>query len=119
VWKGGKMPGHIVTGYTDPDGSGLDFAKDGTLLSIDEFNPGVYTYSCDARTLSCRELGHWRLRYGGFFGKLDKANSQFQVANNGTGQIDVYAYPGFAYQYSYSNGLSSQYNVDGITAFPI
>ncbi|HEY6326686.1 MAG TPA: hypothetical protein VIW73_09285 [Candidatus Cybelea sp.] len=119
VWRGGKMPGHIVTGNIDPDLTGLDFANDGTLLLVDEFRPGVYTYSCDAAAAKCRELGHWPLKYGGFFGKLDKANTQFQVANNGTGEVDVYAYPGFAFQYSYNNGLNPNDNVDGITAFPI
>jgi hypothetical protein len=119
VWRGGKMPGHIVTGNVDPDLTGLDFANDGTLLMVDEFNPGVYTYACDAKAAKCRELDHWPLKYGGFFGKLDKANTQFQVANSGTGVVDVYAYPGFAYQYSYNNGLNPNDNVDGITAFPI
>jgi hypothetical protein len=119
VWRGGKMPGQVVRGYKNPYAAGLDFANDGTLLSLDEFDPAVYTYSCDAQTASCRQLGRWRLQPSGYYGKLDKANLQFQVANQQTDQVDVYAYPGFAYQYSYSNGLGHQYNLVGITAFPM
>jgi hypothetical protein len=119
VWRGGKMPAHIVKGFSQTDSAGLDFANDGTLISVDEFSATIYTYSCDTNSASCRKLGSWRQMAAGFVGKLDEANSQFQIANEQTGAVDVYAYPGFAYQYSYNNGLNSGDNVVGIAAFPI
>jgi len=119
VWKNGKMPGSIVSGYRNPDSAGLEFANDGTLLSIDPLAAGVYAYSCEARKAACHETGHWPLKHEAFFGKLDKSNSQFQVAVNDPGQVDVYKYPGLVYQYSYRNGLGPSENVDGIAAFPL
>jgi hypothetical protein len=118
VWRGGKMPAHFVKGFSQTDSAGLDFANDGTLISVDLFSATIYTYSCDAKAASCHRLGSWRQMAAGFMGKLDEANSQFQIANNQTGGVDVYAYPGFAYQYSYNNGLNGQYNLVGIAAFP-
>ncbi len=118
VWPAGRMPGRIVRGYVNPDPAGLEIDDAGTLLSIDAFRPGVYAYTCIARAASCRKLGHWPLRYETFFGKLDAANAQFQAANGGSGAVDVYKYPGFAYQYSYDNSLSYGLDVVGITAVP-
>jgi hypothetical protein len=114
------MPGQVLSGYTIPSGgpAGLDVANDGTLIVLDEFNATVYSVSCNAQSASCNGLGHWRLRASGFYGKLDRANAQYQVANQQTGQVDVYAYPGFTYQYSYDNGLGYYDNVVGITEFP-
>lgn len=119
VWRGGKMPAHFVKGFRQTDSAGLDFANDGTLISVDEFSATIYTYSCDANAASCDRLGSFRQMAAGFFGKLDKANTQFQIANEGNSTVDVYAYPGFAYQYSYNNGLNAKDRVIGIAAFPI
>jgi hypothetical protein len=119
VWLGGAMPAHVIpNAHPGNGGGGIEFDNQGTMLVLDASDAAIYTYKCRASHLACKELGRWPLKYETFFGKLDRANSRFEAANGGSGAVDVYAYPGFFYEYSYDNSLASQLDVVGIAALP-
>jgi hypothetical protein len=118
VWPNGTMPGRRVRGYVNPDPGGLDFTNGGTLLAVDSFTPNVYGYRCDARSARCDRAGTWPLQGESFFGKLDRRNQLYEAPDYNDGRVDVYAYPGFAYLYSYGKGLDASLHVGGIAPLP-
>jgi hypothetical protein len=115
VWPNGSMPGRVVSGYVNQNTPGdLMFDRNGTLVSLQTRFSHVYTYRCNAATAACTNTGTFDLRAGSLFGALNRRNTNFQVSDYVNHSVDVYAYPSFAYQYSYSRGLLPNDAVEGI-----
>ena len=115
VWPGGAMPGRIVRGYVNQNTpGGLLFDRRDRLISVQTLFAHVYAYRCDASTARCRNTGTFGLQGGSLFGALNARNSNFQATDYANDSIDVYAYPGFTYEYSYDRGLLSGSAVQGI-----
>jgi len=115
VWLGGSMPGHVVSGFVNPNAPGaLLFDRQGTLLSIETIFPFVFLYSCDAQSASCSNSGSIQLHAASDFGALNAKNTAIQITDYADNAVDVYEYPSFMYKYSYDNGLNADYSVEGI-----
>jgi hypothetical protein len=114
VWPGAKMPGHIVSGYVNTaKPGGIDFDKRDNLIAVDSVM--VRTYTCKARGATCTSTGSFPLQGTSLFGALNRSNTDFQVTDQEHGSVDVYAYPGFSYQYSYNRGSNGGLAPMGIT----
>ena len=119
VWPRGAMPGRVMSGYDGTVVPGnISFDQLGTLISLDSEFTQVHTFKCVVRTATCTKKGDVTLHGKVFFGALNAANTNFQVTNLADDSIDVYAYPGFAYEYSYDRGLRSGYIPEGIAQTP-
>ncbi len=115
VWPGGSMPGHPVSGYANQNTPGdLLFDRHDRLVSVQTLFSHVYTYRCDASKAACANTGIFALKGGSLFGALNAKNTNLQVTDYKNGSVDVYAYPSFAYEYSYSRGFMPNYSVEGI-----
>jgi hypothetical protein len=119
VWPHGAMPGRVMSGYDGTVVPGdLSFDRHSRLISLDSEFLQVHTFKCAVNSAICSKTGDATLHGKPFFGALDAANSDFQVTNLADDSIDVYAYPGFAYEYSYDRGLRAGYHPEGITQTP-
>jgi hypothetical protein len=115
VWPGGAMPGHVVSGYVNQNTPGdLIFDKSDTLVSIQTRFTHAYVYTCSASKARCANTRTIGLKSGSVFGSLNARNTDIQITDYTNRAVDVYAYPSFAYQYSYSKGLMPGYSVEGI-----
>jgi hypothetical protein len=115
VWPGGTMPGHIVSGYVNANTPGdLIFDKNDTLVSIQTLFTHAYVYACNAAKARCANMRIVNLKSRSLFGSLNKRNTNIQITDYANGAVDVYAYPSFAYLYSYSKGFMPGYSVEGI-----
>ncbi len=115
VWPGGSMPGHPVGGYVNQNTPGdLFFDRHDKLVSVQTLFNHVYTYRCDASKAACSNTGIFALKGGSLFGALNAKNTNVQVTDYANRSVDVYAYPSFAYEYSYNNGFMPNYSVEGI-----
>ncbi|MGB8518934.1 MAG: hypothetical protein WCD38_02075 [Candidatus Tumulicola sp.] len=115
VWPRGKMPGHVVSGYVNQNTPGdLIFDKNDTLVSIQTLFTHAYIYRCSAKTASCSNIATFNLHGGSLYGALNPSNTNIQVTDYSKSAVDVYAYPSFAYEYSYSDGFMPGYSVQGI-----
>jgi hypothetical protein len=115
VWIGGAMPGHVVSGFINPNSPGaLLFDRDDNLLSVESPFPFVFLYSCNAQTASCTNTGTIQLQGASNAGSLNAKNTDIQITDYRNDAVDVYAYPSFHYKYSYDAGLQSGYSVEGI-----
>jgi hypothetical protein len=101
VWPNRKMPGKVVSGYANAGPGGLEFDTTGNLIAIDSSLPGAFSYTCSAAYATCTSNGSWALNGNMFFGTLTGGAHAFDIADYTYSTIDVYSYPGFAYQYSY------------------
>ena len=114
VWRHAKMPGHVVSGYVNSaTPGGIVFDTHGSLISVD--STVLRTYTCKAKTATCTSTGSFPLKGKSRFGALNRSNLDFQVTDQDHGSVDVYAYPGFSYQYSYNRGPNGGLNPTGIT----
>jgi len=115
VWRSGAMPGHPVSGYVNQNTpGGLLFDSHDNLISVQTRFLHVYTYRCDAATAACNNTGTFTLQAASLFGALNAKNAQLEVTDYSNDSVDVYAYPTFTYEYSYSRGLMTDYSVQGI-----
>lgn len=115
VWKGGQMPGRVVTGYVNQNTPGaLSFDKHNTLVSLQSRFLNVYVYRCDAGAAACTNTQTFSLRAASIAGALNAKETDYQVTDYANDSVDVYAYPSFKYEYSYNNGLMANYSVQGI-----
>lgn len=114
VWPHAKMPGHIVSGYANTSTpGGIAFDNHDNLLALDSMV--VRTYTCKVRGAKCSRTGSFPLQGKSIFGALNRANTDFQVTDQEHGSVDVYAYPGLSYQYSYNRGPNGGLSPMGIT----
>lgn len=115
VWRGGSMPGKQVDGYINQNTPGdLAFDRQDNLIALQTLFSHVYVYRCDAGTATCTNTKTITLRSGALFGALNAANTDFQVAEYPHNAVDVYSYPSFAFEYTYTNGLRQGYSTQGI-----
>lgn len=115
VWPGGVMPGRVVTGYVNQNTpGGLLFDRQDRLISVQTLFTHVYTYRCSAAKATCRNTAIFSLQAASLFGALNARNTNFQATDYANDSVDVYAYPGFTYEYSYNRGLLPGYSVQGI-----
>jgi len=115
VWPGGSMPGHIVTGDVNQNTPGdLIFDKNDTLLSIQTRFTHAYVYHCSAVLASCTNVRTINLKSASLFGSLNARNTNIQLTDYTNQAVDVYTYPSFAYEYSYSRGLMPNSAIQGI-----
>ena len=110
----GKMPGKQLSGVAlglpgapTFDASNNLIISDWLNKTIDVFTP-PYTASPSTATLQGSSI--WC--------KLDRAGKQLYCGDADFGAIDVYAYPGDAYLYSYTAGLSASALVTGVAPDP-
>ncbi|HEY5426606.1 MAG TPA: hypothetical protein VIJ77_08665 [Candidatus Tumulicola sp.] len=110
----GKMPGHALTGIHlglpgTPafDSKGNLIISDWLAATIDVFAP---PYDGAPTTSPLMGASIWC--------PLNKAGKQIYCGDAENGSIDVYAYPGGAYLYSYTNSLSASLLVTGVSPFP-
>jgi hypothetical protein len=115
VWPHAKMPGRVASGYANANTPGdLIFDKSDTLVSIQTRFAHAYVYHCNAATAACTNTATFTLHGGSLFGALNARNTNVQITDYANGAVDVYAYPSFAYEYSYSRGFMPNYSVEGI-----
>lgn len=114
VWRRGKMPGRVVSGYINtPVPGNVLFDKKGGLISVAFAT--AFTYSCSARAAACTNTGAIGLQGNSNFAALNATNTAIQVTDAMHTSVDVYAYPSFTYAYSYDSGLLDNAAVEGIT----
>jgi hypothetical protein len=119
VWIAGSMPGVIMSGYANQNTPGdLMFDKRGRLVSLQTLFNHVYVYQCDASEAICFKPKTFTLKASSLFGSLNAAGTDFQATDYADDSVDVYSYPKLKYKYSYSNGLSPSYSVQGIAQMP-
>ncbi len=113
-FAGGKMPGKQLSGIAlglpgAPafDSSNNLIISDWLALTIDVFAP-PYTKAPKTSTLMGQSI--WC--------KLDHAGKHLFCGNAQNGSIDVYAYPGATYMYSYTSGLTANNLVTGVAPNP-
>ena len=115
VWPHGKMPGRVASGYVNANTPGdLIFDKNDTLVSVQTRFTHAYVYHCNAATAACTNSATFSLHGGSLFGALNARNTNVQISDYENGAVDVYAYPSFTYEYSYSRGFMPNYSVEGI-----
>ncbi|HEY6325815.1 MAG TPA: hypothetical protein VIW73_04775 [Candidatus Cybelea sp.] len=115
VWRNGAMPGHAVSGYVNQNTpGGLIFDNHDNLVSIQTRFFHAYAYRCDAAASACTSTGTFTLHAASLFGALNAQNTDIQVTDYANDSVDVYAYPGFTYEYSYDSGLLKTSSVQGI-----
>jgi hypothetical protein len=117
VWPKGKMPGEVVSGYINTGVGGLQFDGNGNLVAMNQTNTtsGAVSYTCTVGPASCTSNGSYTFNGRELYGKLALGDTLFDVADFEYGSIDVYSYPAFTYQYSYSQGLAQSLMVVGVT----
>jgi hypothetical protein len=110
----GKMPGTQLTGVSLGLPGAPTFDKSNNLIisdwlayTIDVFAP---PYSGAPSTSTLQGASIWC--------KLNKKGSHLYCGDADNGAIDVYSYPGNAYQYSYTSGLSPSALVTGVAPYP-
>jgi hypothetical protein len=119
VWPGGSMPGKPVSGYVNQNTPGdIQFDKHDTLVSLQSLFTHVYIYHCDVAAATCTNTKTISLHGGSLFGALNAKNTNFQATDYEGDAVDVYAYPSFKYEYSYSRGLLSGSSAQGIAEAP-
>ena len=115
VWPHGTMPARVVSGYVNQNTPGdLIFDRNDTLVSIQTLFTHAYVYRCNAKTASCTNTATHDLHGGSLYGSLNARNTNLQISDYSNGAVDVYAYPSFVYEYSYSRGFMPNYSVQGI-----
>jgi hypothetical protein len=110
----GKMPGSQLSGVSLglPGAPTFDSANnliiaDWLRNTIDVFTP---PYTGSPTTAPLMGMAIWC--------KLNHSQSHLYCGDAGNGAIDVYAYPGNAYDYSYTAGLSANALVTGVAPEP-
>jgi hypothetical protein len=110
----GKMPGTQLAGVSlglpgapTFDRSNNLIISDWNHLTIDVFGP---PYNGSPTTAPLQGASIWC--------KLNKLETHLYCGDADFGAIDVYAYPGNAYQYSYTAGLSPSALVTGVAPYP-
>ena len=119
VWPHGAMPGHELTGYTTGfTPGGILFDAAGTLVTVVSHSGAARTFTCSITNLMCTVTGSFALLGRSEFGALNSANTEIQITDTASDAVDVFAYPSFIYEYSYSAGLLAGYSPEGITQAP-
>jgi hypothetical protein len=109
----------VMNGYVNQNTPGdLMFDNRGRLVSLQTRFLKVYVYQCDVYEATCFKPKTYRLKAGSLFGSLNAANTDFQATDYANDSVDVYTYPHFTYEYSYSGGLKASYGVQGIAQVP-
>lgn len=109
----------IMSGYVNQNTPGdLMFDNRGRLVSLETQRFKVYVYQCDVYEAICFKPKTHRLKARSLFGSLNAANTNFQATDYANNAVDVYSYPHFKYEYSYSRGLKASYGVQGIAQVP-
>ncbi|MBV8531859.1 MAG: hypothetical protein JO104_11110 [Candidatus Eremiobacteraeota bacterium] len=111
--------GVAATGYMNSYYGGLDIDASGNLVSISAFNSEIYVYSgCNP---ACTLVGGpFPMQGEAVFGHLNKQSMTFATGDFEFGQVDVYYYSptSITYWYSFNNGLTSSYIVEGVSYNP-
>ncbi len=120
IWfKGCAGGGKITTGFKSTYYGGIDIDNKGNLVIIDEMALAVYIYSgCNP---ACKVVGGpFALKAESFFGKLNKANTDYAAVDRTDGVVDVYSYStkGIKYEYQFSNGLTASLAPEGVAQNP-
>jgi len=111
--------GQATTGFSNTYYGGIDIDKNGNLVTISAFTPAVYVYSgCNP---ACTLVGGpFAMQGDAVFGHLNKQSMTLAVGDYVSGNIDVYYYSPSAltYWYSFNNGLTASYDVEGAAYNP-
>ncbi|HVN69264.1 MAG TPA: hypothetical protein VMU38_06430 [Candidatus Binatia bacterium] len=111
--------GEAATGFMNLDYGGLDFDKNGNLLSVDKTGQQLWVYSgCNPK---CTVVGGpFPLEGESVFGAVNKQSMAFVAGDTGNGTADVYYYSptSLTYWYSISNGLTASETVEGVDYNP-
>ncbi len=111
--------GTAATGFVNSGFGGLDIDNKGNIVSVDINSTAVYVYSgCNP---ACTLVGGpFSLHGSTVFGHLNKQSMTFAAGDYGNGEVDVYTYnpTNLAYWYSFNNGLSASYDVEGVAFNP-
>ncbi|MBV8066967.1 MAG: hypothetical protein JO113_03240, partial [Candidatus Eremiobacteraeota bacterium] len=87
-------------------------------ISLQTLFSHVYLYQCDAATAECNNTKTITLHSGSLYGSLNATNTDYQATDYRGDSVDVYAYPSFAYEYSYSRGLTKNASAQGLAQTP-
>jgi hypothetical protein len=113
-FTGGKMPGTLLGNISLGLPGGPTFDKSNNLIISDweAYTLNVYAppYTGSPTVTSMQGLSLWC--------SLNRSERLLSCADLGSGAVDVYAYPGATYQYSYNNGLSPSGFASGIADRP-
>lgn len=111
--------GELATGFKSTSYGNIEIDNKGHLVIIDELAMTVTIYG--GCTPKCTVLGGpFNLKAESFFGKLNKANTDYAAVDRTDGVVDVYQFTEKAmkYEYSFSAGLSTAGKPEGIAQLP-
>ncbi len=118
-WKNGTGPGVRIAAYHNSSPGGLEIDGNGNILAFDTSAGALWIYSgCPSK---CSAHGPFALKGQSVYGRVNAPDSTLEVADFEYGQVDVYKYAGLGgitYLYSYSSGLDSGADVEGIAIVP-
>ncbi|MFY9720271.1 MAG: hypothetical protein WAK16_11590 [Candidatus Cybelea sp.] len=118
-FKGCAGAGKIATGFKSTYYGDIDIDNSGHLVIIDEMALAVYIYS--GCTPKCKVIGGpFSLKAESFFGKLNKANTDYAAVDRTDGVVDVYSFSekGIKYEYEFSKGLTASLAPEGVAQNP-
>lgn len=110
-----RKPGKVASGFVNAYYGGLDFDRDGNLVSISYLDAKLYVYKgCDP---VCTLVGGpFTLNGETVFGHLNERSTEFVGGDFQYGEADVYKYAPtrLTYEYSFDNGLNASEIVEGV-----
>ena len=114
-----QKPGRVASGFVNAYYGGLDFDRDGNLVSISAFDAKLFVYKgCDP---VCTLVGGpFTLNGNTVFGHLNERSTEFVGGDFQYGEADVYKYTPtrLTYEYSFDNGLDASDQVEGVAFDP-
>jgi hypothetical protein len=118
-FKGCAGSGRAATGWKNTYFGGLDIDNKGNIVAVDAYVPQLWIYrGCNP---ACRAVGGpFPLHGDTIFGHLNRNSTEWVGGDYQNGMLDVYTYSTSAliYQYSISNGLSPNDDVEGAAFAP-
>jgi hypothetical protein len=110
----GKMPGKALTGIALGLPGTPAFDSKGNLIISDWLNATIDVFAPPYNGAPATSP----LMGASIWCPLDKPGKHIYCGDAENGSIDVYGYPGGAYQYSYTAALSASQLVTGVSPFP-
>lgn len=119
VWRHAHMPGHAFAGFTKSGSAGDIMVDDrGRVVEVETHFSQAYVFACDLETFACSRQRTVTLHGTSNFASMNGAQTDVQITDSEYDSVDVYAYPSFAYEYSYDAGLHQGYTPSGIAQVP-